>query len=98
GILINIYWPIIPTTYIQPGPPVWPAGGSGSPAPPASTTVTTVRSTTVGSPTTTSSTSTSTAGAARQWAQCGGQGWTGATTCVAPFVCTVLNPFFFQCV
>ncbi|KAJ7156300.1 glycosyl hydrolase family 61-domain-containing protein [Mycena filopes] len=29
GILINIYFPI-PTTYIQPGPAVWPASGSGA--------------------------------------------------------------------
>ncbi|KAJ7131541.1 glycosyl hydrolase family 61-domain-containing protein [Mycena crocata] len=105
GILINIYFPI-PTSYIQPGPPVWPAVGSGSPAPPVSTT--TVRSTTapptttVGSTTrpvtTTSTSSTSSGTAAVQWAQCGGQGWTGATTCVSPFTCTVLNPFYSQCV
>ncbi|KAF7289744.1 hypothetical protein MIND_01348000 [Mycena indigotica] len=29
GILINIYYPI-PTNYVQPGPAVWPAGGSVS--------------------------------------------------------------------
>ncbi|KAJ7749713.1 glycoside hydrolase [Mycena metata] len=32
GILINIYFPI-PTTYIQPGPPVWPASGSSGVSP-----------------------------------------------------------------
>ncbi|KAJ7026613.1 carbohydrate-binding module family 1 protein/Glycoside hydrolase family 5 protein [Mycena alexandri] len=32
------------------------------------------------------------------WAQCGGQGWTGATTCVAGSVCTALNDFYSQCI
>ncbi|KAJ6618861.1 cellulase CEL6B [Mycena sp. CBHHK59/15] len=31
------------------------------------------------------------------WSQCGGQGWTGPTTCVAGAVCTVSNPFYSQC-
>ncbi|TBU49701.1 beta-glucosidase [Dichomitus squalens] len=29
--------------------------------------------------------------------QCGGIGWTGATTCVAGAVCTELNDYYFQC-
>ncbi|KAF5389868.1 hypothetical protein D9757_003635 [Collybiopsis confluens] len=33
----------------------------------------------------------------QEWGQCGGIGWTGPTTCVAGTVCTVLNPYFFQC-
>ncbi|KAJ6622090.1 SGNH hydrolase-type esterase domain-containing protein [Mycena sp. CBHHK59/15] len=33
----------------------------------------------------------------QEWAQCGGMGWTGATTCVSGTVCTVLNPWYFQC-
>jgi len=32
-----------------------------------------------------------------EWGQCGGQGWTGATTCVSGTVCTVQNPFYSQC-
>jgi len=32
-----------------------------------------------------------------QFAQCGGQGYTGSTTCACGFTCQVLNPFFFQC-
>ncbi|KAJ6546040.1 CEL4a mannanase [Mycena vulgaris] len=32
------------------------------------------------------------------WGQCGGQTWQGATTCVADTVCTVLNPFYSQCI
>ncbi|KAJ7157425.1 putative acetyl xylan esterase [Mycena filopes] len=36
-------------------------------------------------------------GTVAEFGQCGGQGWTGATVCVAPFKCTELNAFFFQC-
>ncbi|KAI0355647.1 mannanase [Trametes cingulata] len=35
--------------------------------------------------------------AAPQWGQCGGIGWTGDTTCVAGSMCTVLNPYYSQC-
>ncbi|KAJ7458495.1 CEL4a mannanase [Mycena latifolia] len=31
------------------------------------------------------------------WGQCGGQNWTGPTTCVAGSVCTFSNPFYSQC-
>ncbi|KAJ6525504.1 cellobiohydrolase II [Mycena vulgaris] len=31
------------------------------------------------------------------WSQCGGQGWAGATTCVAGATCTFSNPFYSQC-
>ncbi|KAL9715274.1 Beta-glucosidase cel3A [Leucoagaricus gongylophorus] len=32
------------------------------------------------------------------WAQCGGIGWTGGTTCVSGSVCTEINEFYFQCI
>jgi mannan endo-1,4-beta-mannosidase len=32
-----------------------------------------------------------------RWAQCGGQGWTGGTTCQSPRVCTYSNPWYSQC-
>jgi hypothetical protein len=32
-----------------------------------------------------------------QYGQCGGQGYTGPTTCAAPYVCTVYNQFYSQC-
>jgi len=32
-----------------------------------------------------------------EWAQCGGIGWTGGTTCVSGLVCTILNPYYYQC-
>ncbi|KAG8769652.1 hypothetical protein FRC12_004829 [Ceratobasidium sp. 428] len=31
------------------------------------------------------------------YAQCGGQGWTGGTTCVSGYTCTVSNPYYSQC-
>jgi endo-1,4-beta-xylanase len=33
----------------------------------------------------------------QEFGQCGGIGWTGATTCVAGTTCQVLNPYFSQC-
>ncbi|KAF5385917.1 hypothetical protein D9615_002265 [Tricholomella constricta] len=50
-------------------------------------------------PTTTPPTSTTTANPAQQtqWGQCGGIGWTGPTTCVAPYNCVVNNPWYSQC-
>lgn len=32
-----------------------------------------------------------------EWGQCGGIGWSGATTCVSGTVCTKLNDYYFQC-
>ena len=31
------------------------------------------------------------------WGQCGGQGWSGATTCASGSACIVLNPYYSQC-
>ncbi|KAG4034283.1 hypothetical protein MFRU_003g02530 [Monilinia fructicola] len=31
------------------------------------------------------------------WGQCGGIGWTGATTCVAGYTCTYSNAYYSQC-
>ncbi|KFY71597.1 hypothetical protein V499_08186 [Pseudogymnoascus sp. VKM F-103] len=31
------------------------------------------------------------------WAQCGGNGWTGATTCVSGYTCTYSNDWYSQC-
>ncbi|RDX57112.1 endo-1,4-beta-xylanase C precursor [Lentinus brumalis] len=36
-------------------------------------------------------------GQAQEWGQCGGTGWTGATTCVTGTVCVVVNPYYSQC-
>ncbi|KAI0648974.1 endo-1,4-beta-xylanase C precursor [Trametes meyenii] len=32
-----------------------------------------------------------------EWGQCGGIGWSGATTCVSGTVCTVINAYYSQC-
>ncbi|KAA1474409.1 hypothetical protein DENSPDRAFT_824285 [Dentipellis sp. KUC8613] len=34
---------------------------------------------------------------APQYGQCGGTGWTGATTCPSGWTCTVSNPYYSQC-
>ncbi|KAJ5674316.1 uncharacterized protein N7477_004250 [Penicillium maclennaniae] len=34
---------------------------------------------------------------AAHYAQCGGIGWTGATTCVSPYTCTKQNDYYSQC-
>ncbi|KAK2606576.1 hypothetical protein N8I77_005316 [Diaporthe amygdali] len=36
-------------------------------------------------------------GTAPQWAQCGGNGWTGATACASPYTCVKVNDWYFQC-
>ncbi|KAJ5083018.1 hypothetical protein N7532_012061 [Penicillium argentinense] len=59
------------------------------------TTTTTTRSSTSSTSTTTSG-STAT-GVAQHWAQCGGSGWTGATTCVSGYTCTYFNDYYSQC-
>ncbi|KAJ3041158.1 hypothetical protein HDV00_009873 [Rhizophlyctis rosea] len=32
------------------------------------------------------------------WGQCGGQGWSGATTCVSGYTCTYSNAWYSQCI
>lgn len=32
------------------------------------------------------------------WGQCGGIGWTGATSCVSGYVCTYSNNWYSQCI
>ncbi|THV07802.1 hypothetical protein K435DRAFT_847610 [Dendrothele bispora CBS 962.96] len=32
------------------------------------------------------------------WGQCGGIGWSGATTCVSGSSCSVVNPYYSQCI
>ncbi|KAJ7154684.1 hypothetical protein C8R46DRAFT_441821 [Mycena filopes] len=36
-------------------------------------------------------------GQSQPFGQCGGQGWTGATTCTAGWTCVFSNPFYSQC-
>lgn len=46
--------------------------------------------------TTTTSSGSSGTGAAH-WGQCGGNNWTGPTTCVSPYTCQVINSWYSQC-
>ncbi|KAJ7774056.1 glycosyl hydrolase family 61-domain-containing protein [Mycena metata] len=106
GILIDIYYPI-PTNYTQPGPPVWPASGSGGAAPPTSTITTSqvtstttskvTSTTTKATSTTSSSTGSSTGTTVPEYGQCGGQGYTGSTACASPFTCKLTNQYYSQC-
>lgn len=43
-------------------------------------------------------TGSSSSGAAKLWYQCGGTGWTGATTCVIGASCVKQNDFYYQCI
>ncbi|KAJ7728494.1 cellulase CEL7A [Mycena metata] len=47
--------------------------------------------------TTTTTTSAPTGGSVPQFGQCGGIGFSGATSCVSPFTCTSLNAYYSQC-
>ncbi|KAK6354250.1 hypothetical protein TWF730_008662 [Orbilia blumenaviensis] len=62
-------------------------------------TTTSVRTTTTSSRTTTRSTTASATptAVAGHWAQCGGINYNGPTACEAPWTCTVLNPYYYQC-
>jgi len=65
--------------------------GAGPGFCPSSTTTTTSSSST------TSPTATPTPGTVNQWNQCGGQGWTGGTICISPYVCTYYSGWYSQC-
>ncbi|KAH8889002.1 glycoside hydrolase family 18 protein [Thozetella sp. PMI_491] len=59
---------------------------------------TTLTTTTRASATATSTSATSTAtGLVPQWGQCGGEGYTGPTTCVPPYTCVATGAWWSQC-
>ncbi|KAJ5248384.1 hypothetical protein N7524_012344 [Penicillium chrysogenum] len=64
------------------------SGGTTTAAPTSTTTVATATKTTT--------TGSSTTGAAH-YAQCGGKGWTGATTCASPYACQKQSDYYSQC-
>ncbi|KAL1862849.1 hypothetical protein Daus18300_008346 [Diaporthe australafricana] len=68
------------------------AAAAGTPLP--TSTATTLSSSTTRTSTSAAATATN---AAAHWAQCGGSGWTGATACVSPYTCTVVNAYYSQC-
>ncbi|KAG8986679.1 hypothetical protein FRB94_002608 [Tulasnella sp. JGI-2019a] len=97
GVNIDIYSTAAQTetTYIIPGPRVWPGftGGSTS-VPPVTSTSTPPTSV---KPTTTSTTSTASGPTATHYQQCGGQGWTGPTVCASPYTCQASSIYYSQC-
>ncbi|KAJ3974375.1 glycosyl hydrolase family 61-domain-containing protein [Lentinula raphanica] len=86
--------PTVVPTSIPGGVPSSSSGNSGTTVP--TTTPTTVAPTST-TPTASAPSSTSTA-ASGAYGQCGGIGWTGPTTCVSGFSCTVTNAYYSQCV
>jgi len=74
----------------------------GGSAPVTTATATTTKATTT---TLVTSTKTSTApattstgvGTVGQWNQCAGEGWTGGTVCISPYVCTEISVWYSQC-
>ncbi|KAF3931288.1 Endoglucanase-4 [Dactylella cylindrospora] len=97
-------------TVITAGTLTCPAtGGTGNPGGTTTsrTTTTSSRTTTTSSRTTTTSSRTTTTttttpptgggGTCAAWGQCGGNGWTGCTSCPSGYTCKVLNAYYSQC-
>lgn len=61
------------------------------------TTLSTSKIITTSGPATTTTTASGGGGTQQHWGQCGGQGWTGPTTCASPYTCTYSNPYYSQC-
>ncbi|OAQ58738.1 chitinase 3 precursor [Pochonia chlamydosporia 170] len=70
-----------------------PCGSSGPPTSTHTATTTTITKTT----STSSPTASPTGGTVPQWGQCGGQGYTGPTQCVAPYKCVAQGAWWSSC-
>lgn len=108
GLLINIYSMSTSSSYTIPGPAKFTCSGSGggSGSSPTtskvSSTLAAATSTTKAVTSTTLKTSTTavaqpTGCTAAQWAQCGGIGFSGCTTCASPYTCKKQNDYYSQC-
>ncbi|KAF7893785.1 hypothetical protein EAF00_007299 [Botryotinia globosa] len=103
GILINIYQTL--TTYTIPGPTPFVCGAAQSTAKSSSTSAATSTAKPTSSSTLSTSMITKTSsgavatgtGTAAVYAQCGGQGWTGATACASGSKCVVGSVYYSQC-
>jgi chitinase len=79
--------------------------GSGSPPPTSTVKSTTMTPTTTFMTVTTAKSTTSVLatttpagpGTVNQWGQCGGNGYTGSTVCVAPYTCVEISGWWSQC-
>lgn len=99
GILVNIYSMSKDSTYVIPGPDPFTCsassgGGSQTTAqlPGTTTLVTSTKTTAAGTTPTTPAACT-----VAQWAQCGGSGFTGCTTCASGYTCKKQNDYYSQC-
>ena len=72
------------------------AWGSSSGGGATTTTVATTMATST-KPATTTTTAASGGCTAAHWAQCGGSGYTGCTTCASPYTCKYSNDWYSQC-
>lgn len=85
----------------MPGPAVWKggAGGSSSPAqaPAKEQAPTTLATQTRPAATAAPAPATGGAGCAAKWAECGGQGFSGAKCCASGSTCKAMNPYYSQC-
>lgn len=106
GLSLNVYTneAAAMTCYPIPGPPLYSGAQSSYPAPSCASTGSGSGSSSGGSGSSGSATasapaasSTSAAGTVAQYGQCGGTGFTGATACVSPFTCHVVNEYYSQC-
>lgn len=110
GVLFDIY--AGKTSYPIPGPKVWTGASSGSaPAAPAKTTTAAAApaKTTTAAPKPTAAKSTlttvakpaatkpATGGSVAKYAQCGGNGYSGATACASGSTCQKQNDYYSQC-
>lgn len=106
GILFDIYSGF--SSYTIPGPKLWNGASSGAaPATPVTTKAPATPTKAAGSAAPAKTTlltsakplATAVVGAVIQkYAQCGGQGYTGAQACAADTKCTVQNAYYSQCV
>jgi hypothetical protein len=97
GYTANIYTNF--NSYVVPGPAVWTGGDAGGGTvvvPPTTSTAAPQQPTSTAVQPPASTTPPSTGPAAPLYGQCGGQGWTGATTC-ASGTCKVTNQWYSQC-
>jgi cellulose 1,4-beta-cellobiosidase len=76
--------------------PIGSTFSSGTSSSSTTTKTTSTSSKTTSTSTKTTTTASSTTGAAH-YAQCGGSGWTGATTCADGYTCTAQNAWYSQC-
>jgi len=75
-----------------------PGSGGSAPPPSSSSTITSGSSSSTPTSSTSSTTTTATGPTQTQWGQCGGNGWTGPTTCASPYTCKPVSPpYYSQC-